>query len=103
MTFTGSRKSLLLVHAHPDDETINNGATMAMYVAAGFNVTLVTCRPPRRRRGLRSRNSLIVAADKERWPCRYSAKLSLANAMAALGVTDHRFLAPRHIDIAIAG
>ena len=33
----------LLVHAHPDDETINNGATMAMYAALGANVTLVTC------------------------------------------------------------
>ena len=26
---------LLLVHAHPDDETIGQGATMAKYVAAG--------------------------------------------------------------------
>ena len=34
---------LLLVHAHPDDETINNGATMAMYAALGAQVTLVTC------------------------------------------------------------
>ena len=34
---------LLLVHAHPDDESINNGATMAMYAAEGRGVTLVTC------------------------------------------------------------
>ena len=33
----------LLVHAHPDDETINNGATMALYAALGASVTLVTC------------------------------------------------------------
>ncbi|MEY3650620.1 MAG: hypothetical protein RL370_1323, partial [Actinomycetota bacterium] len=33
----------LLVHAHPDDETINNGATMAMYAALGAEITLVTC------------------------------------------------------------
>ena len=33
---------LLFVHAHPDDETINNGATMAAYVAAGHHVTLIT-------------------------------------------------------------
>ncbi len=33
----------MLVHAHPDDETINNGATMARYVAEGAAVTLVTC------------------------------------------------------------
>jgi N-acetyl-1-D-myo-inositol-2-amino-2-deoxy-alpha-D-glucopyranoside deacetylase len=34
---------LLLVHAHPDDETIGTGATMARYVAQGAHVTLVTC------------------------------------------------------------
>jgi len=34
---------LLLVHAHPDDETIATGATMAKYVAEGRGVTLVTC------------------------------------------------------------
>ncbi len=34
---------ILLVHAHPDDETINNGATMALYASLGAQVTLVTC------------------------------------------------------------
>ncbi|MGW2820543.1 N-acetyl-1-D-myo-inositol-2-amino-2-deoxy-alpha-D-glucopyranoside deacetylase [Streptomyces sp. NPDC001443] len=38
-----SARSLLLVHAHPDDESINNGATMARYAAEGVRVTLVTC------------------------------------------------------------
>jgi N-acetyl-1-D-myo-inositol-2-amino-2-deoxy-alpha-D-glucopyranoside deacetylase len=33
----------MLVHAHPDDETINNGVTMAKYVAEGAAVCLVTC------------------------------------------------------------
>ena len=36
-------RRLLLVHAHPDDESINNGATMAKYAAEGAHVTLVTC------------------------------------------------------------
>ena len=40
-SYTGYR--ILLVHAHPDDETINNGATMALYAARGAQVTLVTC------------------------------------------------------------
>ena len=31
------------MHAHPDDESIGNGATMAKYVAEGRGVTLVTC------------------------------------------------------------
>jgi N-acetyl-1-D-myo-inositol-2-amino-2-deoxy-alpha-D-glucopyranoside deacetylase len=33
----------MLVHAHPDDETIGNGVTMARYAAEGAQVTLVTC------------------------------------------------------------
>ena len=33
----------MLVHAHPDDETIGNGVTMAKYVSEGAAVTLVTC------------------------------------------------------------
>ncbi|RSM94455.1 N-acetyl-1-D-myo-inositol-2-amino-2-deoxy-alpha-D-glucopyranoside deacetylase [Streptomyces sp. WAC 01325] len=36
-------RRLLLVHAHPDDESINNGATMARYAAEGVRITLVTC------------------------------------------------------------
>ena len=36
-------RRLMLVHAHPDDETINNGVTMARYVAEGAHVTLITC------------------------------------------------------------
>jgi len=34
---------MLFVHAHPDDETINNGVTIARYVALGADVTVVTC------------------------------------------------------------
>ena len=36
-------RGLLLVHAHPDDEAIPTGVTMARYAAAGVPVTLVTC------------------------------------------------------------
>src|SRR5262249_60777165 len=39
----GGRHGLLLVHAHPDDESIGTGATMAKYAAEGVPVTLVTC------------------------------------------------------------
>jgi N-acetyl-1-D-myo-inositol-2-amino-2-deoxy-alpha-D-glucopyranoside deacetylase len=34
---------LMFVHAHPDDETINNGATIAHYAARGAEVHVVTC------------------------------------------------------------
>jgi N-acetyl-1-D-myo-inositol-2-amino-2-deoxy-alpha-D-glucopyranoside deacetylase len=38
MTYT-----LMTVHAHPDDETIGTGGTMAKAVRAGHRVVLVTC------------------------------------------------------------
>ena len=34
---------MLFVHAHPDDESLNNGATIAHYAARGAQVLLVTC------------------------------------------------------------
>ncbi|BDH56258.1 hypothetical protein MTP03_11970 [Tsukamurella sp. PLM1] len=39
---TAARR-LLLVHAHPDDETITTGGTIARYLAEGADVTVVTC------------------------------------------------------------
>ncbi|WP_449373682.1 PIG-L family deacetylase [Arthrobacter psychrolactophilus] len=35
--------TVLFVHAHPDDETLVTGATMAAAAAAGAHVVLVTC------------------------------------------------------------
>ena len=34
---------LLFVHAHPDDETLTTGGTIAHYVARGADVRVVTC------------------------------------------------------------
>ena len=34
---------LLFVHAHPDDETITNGVTIAHYIGRGAQVQVVTC------------------------------------------------------------
>jgi len=34
---------LLFVHAHPDDESLSNGATIAHYTACGAQVSVVTC------------------------------------------------------------
>jgi N-acetyl-1-D-myo-inositol-2-amino-2-deoxy-alpha-D-glucopyranoside deacetylase len=91
----GSR--LLFVHAHPDDETINNGATMARYVAEGAEVTLITCTRgeqgeviPERLAHLASAAAGGSAADGDALG-EYRVT-ELAAAMAALGVTDHRFL-----------
>src|SRR5438093_344423 len=37
------RPCLLLVHAHPDDECLATGGTIAKYSDAGARVVLVTC------------------------------------------------------------
>ena len=37
------RPRLLFVHAHPDDETLTTGATIAHYAALGAQVCVVTC------------------------------------------------------------
>ena len=42
MVLTAARR-LVLVHAHPDDETLWTGGMIARYAAAGITVTVVTC------------------------------------------------------------
>jgi N-acetyl-1-D-myo-inositol-2-amino-2-deoxy-alpha-D-glucopyranoside deacetylase len=89
MTKSDARR-LLLVHAHPDDESIETGATMAKYAAEGAEVTLVTCTlgelgeviPP-------ELAHLAFAADGGLGEYRIG---ELDAACQALGVTDHRFL-----------
>jgi N-acetyl-1-D-myo-inositol-2-amino-2-deoxy-alpha-D-glucopyranoside deacetylase len=90
MTSSAPDKHLLLVHAHPDDESIGQGATMARYVAEGVGVTLVTCT------GGEMGEILVpemehMAADKDD-TLGDQRKIELTNAMAALGVTDFRYL-----------
>jgi len=82
---------LLLVHAHPDDETINNGSTMAMYAALGAQVTLVTC--TRGEEGEVLIPELVHLAASATDSLGDHRVLELAQAMKALGVGDHRFLA----------
>jgi N-acetyl-1-D-myo-inositol-2-amino-2-deoxy-alpha-D-glucopyranoside deacetylase len=86
--YDGAR--LLLVHAHPDDETINNGATMALYAALGAHVTLVTC--TRGEEGEVLVPELAHLASHEQDKLGQHREIELANAMKALGVTDFRFL-----------
>jgi N-acetyl-1-D-myo-inositol-2-amino-2-deoxy-alpha-D-glucopyranoside deacetylase len=83
-------KHLLLVHAHPDDESIGNGATMARYVAEGIGVTLVTCTGGEMGEILVSEME-HMAADKDD-TLADQRKTELDTAMKALGVTDHRYL-----------
>ena len=43
MSLLDGQRSVLFVHAHPDDETISTGALIAEYVARGSRVFLLTC------------------------------------------------------------
>ncbi|MFV0428400.1 MAG: N-acetyl-1-D-myo-inositol-2-amino-2-deoxy-alpha-D-glucopyranoside deacetylase [Arachnia sp.] len=78
---------LLLVHAHPDDESSQSSATMARYVAEGAAVTLVTCT-------LGERGEILVPE----WEHLSEAELGavrtseIATALAAVGVSDHVWL-----------
>src|SRR4051794_32498117 len=83
-------RRLLLVHAHPDDEAINNGATMARYVAEGVQVTLLTCTLGEEGEVLVPEYELLAADQADQLG---GLRISeLGTAMAALGVTDHRWL-----------
>ena len=83
-------RRLLLVHAHPDDETIGTGAVMAKYAAEGVGVTLVTCT-------LGEEGEVLVpdlahlASDRDDALGQHRVG-ELAAACEALGVRDHRFL-----------
>lgn len=84
----------MFVHAHPDDESITTGATMAKYANEGVGVTLVTCT-------LGEEGEILVpglanlAADKEDKLGEHRIT-ELDAAMKELGITDWRILGGPH-------
>jgi N-acetyl-1-D-myo-inositol-2-amino-2-deoxy-alpha-D-glucopyranoside deacetylase len=103
VTTPDAERRLLLVHAHPDDETVGTGATIAHYASTGAHVTLVTCT-------LGEEGEIHVpalsqlAADQADQLGGYRL-IELERACAALGITDHRFLggAGRYRDSGMMG
>src|SRR4051794_17123461 len=83
-------RRLMLVHAHPDDESIGNGVTMAKYVDEGAQVTLVTCTLGEEGEVLVPELSHIASQRDDTLGEHRIGELKAA--MAELGVTDHRFL-----------
>jgi N-acetyl-1-D-myo-inositol-2-amino-2-deoxy-alpha-D-glucopyranoside deacetylase len=118
---TAPDRRLLLVHAHPDDESIDNGATMAKYAAEGARVTLVTCTLGEEGEVIPAELAHLAPApsapaegpgtpeDPEDpyglTPLGRHRRAELAAAMAELGVTDHRILggAGRYRDSGMMG
>jgi N-acetyl-1-D-myo-inositol-2-amino-2-deoxy-alpha-D-glucopyranoside deacetylase len=83
-------RRLLLVHAHPDDESIGTGAVMPYYLAQGVQVTLLTCTLGEEGEVLVPEYAQLEAAQADQLGGLRISELDAA--MRALGVTDHRFL-----------
>ena len=86
-TVTAPDRRLLLVHAHPDDESSQSSATMARYVAEGAQVTLVTCT-------LGELGEILVPEWTHFSPAELGThrQEEIRTALAEIGVTDHLYL-----------
>ncbi|HPE11267.1 MAG: N-acetyl-1-D-myo-inositol-2-amino-2-deoxy-alpha-D-glucopyranoside deacetylase [Actinobacteria bacterium] len=87
-------RRLLIVHAHPDDETITTGALMAGYVKQGVQVTLVTCTLGEEGEVLLEDSQHLASHNEDRLGEHRFTELS--EAMQVLGVTDWRLLGEPH-------
>lgn len=98
-----SARSILFVHAHPDDESMGTGATMAHYAAAGAHVTLVTCTLGEEGEIHRPELAGLAAGAADQLGGYRIAELE--EACRRLGVADHRFLggAGRYRDSGMMG
>jgi len=103
VTTVPADRRIIFVHAHPDDESISTGATMAHYVVGGAHVTLVTCTLGEEGEIHVPDLAGLAAAEADQLGGYRIAEL--AAACAALGVTDHRFLggAGRYRDSGMMG
>lgn len=94
---------LLFVHAHPDDETITTGATIAHYAARGAQVQVVTCTLGEEGEVIGDRWAQLAAGQADQLGGYRIGELTAA--LAALGVDSPRFLggAGRWRDSGMAG
>ena len=85
---------VLFVSAHPDDETIDTGGTIATLIDRGAWVTVLTCTRGERGEVIPSNLRAIDLKGALESPAKLAALRTgeLAKAMKILGVTDHRYL-----------
>jgi N-acetyl-1-D-myo-inositol-2-amino-2-deoxy-alpha-D-glucopyranoside deacetylase len=81
---------MVVVHAHPDDETLWTGGMLARYVARGVAVTLVTCTLGEQGDVLTDELRGLAAHRADQLGGYRVAELRAA--CAVLGITDQRFL-----------
>ena len=82
-------RTVLFVHAHPDDETIMTGGTMAALAASGTRVVLLTAT---RGEGGEVIGDELKHLEGDRPALAAHREEELAQAMTALGVSEHFFL-----------
>lgn len=80
----------LFTHAHPDDETINNGATICKLLAQGNRVAILTSTRGEEGEVLVPELAMLASNQEDRLG--EHREIEIARAMKILGVTDHRFL-----------
>jgi N-acetyl-1-D-myo-inositol-2-amino-2-deoxy-alpha-D-glucopyranoside deacetylase len=80
---------VLFVHAHPDDESISTGGTLATLVDRGAGVTVLTCTRGERGEVIPADLQYALSSPETLAGLR---ELELRKALGVLGVTDHRFL-----------
>jgi N-acetyl-1-D-myo-inositol-2-amino-2-deoxy-alpha-D-glucopyranoside deacetylase len=94
---------LLFVHAHPDDESLNNGATIAHYAAQGAEVHVITCTLGEEGEVIGDRYALLAVDHADQLGGYRIGELT--NALNALGIGEPMFLggAGRWRDSGMAG
>ncbi len=97
------RPRMLFVHAHPDDETITTGATIAHYAAHGADVHVVTCTLGEEGEIIEDRWAQLAADHADQLGGYRIAEL--CSALHLLGIGDPIFLggAGRWRDSGMAG
>jgi N-acetyl-1-D-myo-inositol-2-amino-2-deoxy-alpha-D-glucopyranoside deacetylase len=83
-------RRLVVVHAHPDDETLWTGGAIARYAAAGVAVTVVTCTLGEQGEVITDELRGLAADGADQLGGYRVAELRAACAL--LGVSDQRFL-----------
>ena len=81
---------LLFVHAHPDDETIYNGVSIAHYADQGAEVTVLTCTLGEEGEVVGQRWAQLAVAEADQLGGYRIGELS--SALGHLGVEEPRFL-----------
>jgi N-acetyl-1-D-myo-inositol-2-amino-2-deoxy-alpha-D-glucopyranoside deacetylase len=90
---SGNPLRLLMVHAHPDDETTTTGATAALYAAERIGVHLVTCTRGERGEILDEDILRTVGGAEDSGQALGEVRArELAAAAKALGIKGFRFL-----------